>query len=130
MRSLFIQRFPLGQQLIDSRTRICGLQQWSRSVLTRASKNFISARSEVDHQAAVLHALSQLRVQYSATAGGQHNSQTLRQFVQKSNLTPSKARFTFDLENRRNRNATARLQFSIGIDELITQLLREQPADS
>ena len=124
IRRLLIQRLALGQQLIDARTGICGLQQRPRSILARTPENFIGTRAQVNHQAAILHRLSELCVQHSAAAGGQHNACTLRQFVKQPNLAPSEAFFTFDLENCRYRNAAARLQLAVRIDELIIQLLQ------
>ena len=124
-----IKRLSFPKQLFDARFRILGLQQRPRSIVARAAVDLVAVRPKIKNQPSILKQPTRIRIQYCATAGGQHDSASLTQFIEQDRFATSETVFALDGEDRGNEHAAASLELAIGVDELIPKGLSEQAAD-
>src|SRR5262252_9817471 len=129
VRGFGIERCTLCQQRDDTSAGIGRLQQRPRLVVAGAAGDFVGAGLQVDDETARTQIAAIVLAQDRAPAGRDDEPATLREFIEQRAFATPKAVLALDLEDRGDRDAAARLDLAIGIDEREGERTREQASD-
>ncbi len=123
VRRFSIQRVTRCMEFLQFGQRIFNVQQRAVSIMSRALIQQSRRNIEVDHPAGVVQTTTIFRIDHHPATGCQNQIAPGRQIMDSLRFTTAKPLFTFDLENRRNRNPRSFDNFMVRIEKLPRQAL-------